>query len=285
MLQGVLDLGRGGTFQSRTERDIVVRTSLARLEQLDIGDQALYFGRIDRLPEPAGRRHGRDPACWASPSTSAGSPSRARTTSRWWSTGAPRWPSPSTGRRASIRRAWPAAVTSPCGAAPCSGSRTSTSWIRMAGRARLPRAVPAARSSGTAGSACCPTGSSWAAPGRSCPRWARRARARWATSSGPSSASRTRSSARRCPGFSSSRVGPAPGRRRWRCTVPPTCSTPTAFRWSARASSSWARTRCSCATSSRSSLRSARPGSACRRCRAWCPRCACAGSTTPPSPS
>ena len=53
MLQGVLDLGRGGTFQSRTERDIVVRTSLARLDQLDIGDQALYFGRIDRMPEPA----------------------------------------------------------------------------------------------------------------------------------------------------------------------------------------------------------------------------------------
>jgi hypothetical protein len=33
MLQGVLDLGKGGTFQSRTERDIVVRTSLARLER------------------------------------------------------------------------------------------------------------------------------------------------------------------------------------------------------------------------------------------------------------
>src|SRR5579875_3091841 len=48
MLQSVLDLGRGGTFQSRTERDIVVRTSLARLAQLDIGDQALTFGRIDR---------------------------------------------------------------------------------------------------------------------------------------------------------------------------------------------------------------------------------------------
>ncbi len=43
----VLDLGRGGTFQSRTERDIVVRSALARLEQLDIGDQALCFGRID----------------------------------------------------------------------------------------------------------------------------------------------------------------------------------------------------------------------------------------------
>ena len=103
MLQGVLDLGRGGTFQSRTERDIVVRTSLARLEQLDIGDQALYFGRIDRLPEPAddGGDAGQ-PACSASPFTSAGSPSRARTTSRWSSTGAPQWPNPSTGRPASI---------------------------------------------------------------------------------------------------------------------------------------------------------------------------------------
>ncbi|HEX3979708.1 MAG TPA: hypothetical protein VHW93_00700, partial [Acidimicrobiales bacterium] len=49
MLEGVLDLGKGGTFQSRTERDVIVRTSLARLEQLDIGDQALTFGRIDRL--------------------------------------------------------------------------------------------------------------------------------------------------------------------------------------------------------------------------------------------
>ena len=49
MLESVLDMGRGGTFQSRTERDIVVRTSLARLSQLDIGDQALCFGRIDRI--------------------------------------------------------------------------------------------------------------------------------------------------------------------------------------------------------------------------------------------
>jgi len=48
MLEGVLDQGRGGTFQSRTERDVIVRTSLARLEQLDIGDQALTFGRIDQ---------------------------------------------------------------------------------------------------------------------------------------------------------------------------------------------------------------------------------------------
>ncbi len=59
MLESVLDLGRGGTFQSRTERDIVVRTSMARLAQLDIGDQALCFGRIDRTPE-GGRDHGED---------------------------------------------------------------------------------------------------------------------------------------------------------------------------------------------------------------------------------
>ncbi|HUA95346.1 MAG TPA: hypothetical protein VMB82_07435 [Acidimicrobiales bacterium] len=54
MLESVLDMGQGGTFQSRTERDIVVRTSLARLAQLEIGDQALCFGRIDRLAEPDG---------------------------------------------------------------------------------------------------------------------------------------------------------------------------------------------------------------------------------------
>ena len=38
---------RGGTFQAVTERDIVVRTGLQRLEQLDIGRESLIFGRID----------------------------------------------------------------------------------------------------------------------------------------------------------------------------------------------------------------------------------------------
>jgi DNA helicase IV len=61
MMEGVLDLGRGGTFQSRTERDVIVRTSLARLEQLDIGDQALTFGRIDRIDETAGQDGAADP--------------------------------------------------------------------------------------------------------------------------------------------------------------------------------------------------------------------------------
>ncbi len=227
----------------------------------------------------------RRPRCWASPSTSAGSRSRAPITSRWWWTGVRPWRSPSTGRRDSTRRAWPDDATSRCGGGPCWGSRTSTSSTRMAGRARWPQAVPAAPSSGTAGSGCSPTGWSWGAPGPCCPRWARRARARWGTSSGRSSASRTKSSARPCPGCWSSRAAPAPGRRPWRCTGPPTCSTPTASRWSARASSSSAPIPCSCGTSSRSSLRSARPGSACRPCRVWCRRCVYAGSTTPPAPS
>jgi DNA helicase IV len=50
MIGNVIDIGRGGTFQARTERDIVVNTALSRLQQLDIGDQALCFGRIDTSP-------------------------------------------------------------------------------------------------------------------------------------------------------------------------------------------------------------------------------------------
>jgi DNA helicase IV len=42
---------RGGTFQAVTERDIRVRNSLNRLEQLEIGAEALVFGRIDRRRE------------------------------------------------------------------------------------------------------------------------------------------------------------------------------------------------------------------------------------------
>ncbi|HSS09469.1 MAG TPA: hypothetical protein VLL25_06265, partial [Acidimicrobiales bacterium] len=45
---------RGGTFQAATERDIRVRTSLNRLEQLQLGRESLVFGRIDRLPSADG---------------------------------------------------------------------------------------------------------------------------------------------------------------------------------------------------------------------------------------
>jgi DNA helicase IV len=44
---------RGGTFQAITERDIRVRTSLNRLEQLQLGRESLVFGRIDRA-DPTG---------------------------------------------------------------------------------------------------------------------------------------------------------------------------------------------------------------------------------------
>jgi len=39
---------RGSTPQSLAERDVVVRTTLQRLEQLDVGTESLCFGRIDQ---------------------------------------------------------------------------------------------------------------------------------------------------------------------------------------------------------------------------------------------
>nr|MDQ3757730.1 AAA family ATPase [Actinomycetota bacterium] len=39
---------RGGTFQAVEEREVMVGTMLQRLDQLDIGREALVFGRIDR---------------------------------------------------------------------------------------------------------------------------------------------------------------------------------------------------------------------------------------------
>jgi DNA helicase IV len=39
---------RGGTFQAVEQREVVVHTTLQRLNQLDIGRESLVFGRIDR---------------------------------------------------------------------------------------------------------------------------------------------------------------------------------------------------------------------------------------------
>jgi DNA helicase IV len=52
---------RGGTFQALTERDIRVRNSLGRLEQLQIGGEALVFGRIDRRTGQEGDGAGSEP--------------------------------------------------------------------------------------------------------------------------------------------------------------------------------------------------------------------------------
>ncbi len=44
----VIANSQGGTHQAREERDVIVRASLARIEQLRLGDETLSFGRIDR---------------------------------------------------------------------------------------------------------------------------------------------------------------------------------------------------------------------------------------------
>ncbi|NDE70111.1 MAG: helicase, partial [Actinobacteria bacterium] len=41
----------GGTFQARYERNAFDEVLVGRLTQLDLGDAALVFGRIDRLTE------------------------------------------------------------------------------------------------------------------------------------------------------------------------------------------------------------------------------------------
>ncbi|HVM66367.1 MAG TPA: hypothetical protein VMU14_15975, partial [Acidimicrobiales bacterium] len=50
----VIGEGRGGTHQARVERDVFVQTSLARLEQLELGRSSLVFGRIDRSGDDGG---------------------------------------------------------------------------------------------------------------------------------------------------------------------------------------------------------------------------------------
>jgi DNA helicase IV len=50
----VIGEGRGGTHQARVERDVFVQTSLARLEQLELGRSSLVFGRIDRNGDDSG---------------------------------------------------------------------------------------------------------------------------------------------------------------------------------------------------------------------------------------
>lgn len=49
LYQPVLELGAGGTFQARYERNVVVDYGTARLAQLEIGDEPLCFGRVDRV--------------------------------------------------------------------------------------------------------------------------------------------------------------------------------------------------------------------------------------------
>ncbi len=48
-LRDLSEPGLGGTFQARYERDVFDEALLKRLSELELGDDALVFGRIDRL--------------------------------------------------------------------------------------------------------------------------------------------------------------------------------------------------------------------------------------------
>ena len=51
-MRELTESGTGGTFQNRFERNAIDEALVKRLTDLDLGDAALVFGRIDRLAEP-----------------------------------------------------------------------------------------------------------------------------------------------------------------------------------------------------------------------------------------
>src|SRR3954454_15689117 len=53
-MTSMVEVGRGGTNQARYERDVIWDTMLHRLAQLQLGDAALCFGRIDLASDVAG---------------------------------------------------------------------------------------------------------------------------------------------------------------------------------------------------------------------------------------
>ena len=53
-MRGTVEAGAGGTFQNRFERDVVHDRVEARLQQLELGDLSLVFGRIDTEPPADG---------------------------------------------------------------------------------------------------------------------------------------------------------------------------------------------------------------------------------------
>jgi len=56
-LTSMVEVGSGGTNQARFERDAIWETVAARLGQLDMGDAALVFGRIDQEPHADSGRY------------------------------------------------------------------------------------------------------------------------------------------------------------------------------------------------------------------------------------
>jgi len=54
-MRGLHEGTLGGTFQARYERDVFDEAVFNRITQLDLGDAALVFGRIDRAPDGEGQ--------------------------------------------------------------------------------------------------------------------------------------------------------------------------------------------------------------------------------------
>src|SRR5215203_679630 len=70
-MTSMVEVGRGGTNQARYERDVIWDTMVHRLAQLELGNAALCFGRIDLEPTA--------PASGSTPAAAGGSERRAAT--------------------------------------------------------------------------------------------------------------------------------------------------------------------------------------------------------------
>ena len=103
----------GGTFQARFERNAFDEALVKRLDDLELGNAALVFGRIDRYAEA--------PDHDSSASTSVVSPWPTTIASRSWSTGVRRSPSRSTAPPGVNRWGSPGGATSSSRAASLLG--------------------------------------------------------------------------------------------------------------------------------------------------------------------
>lgn len=72
-MTSMVEVGRGGTNQARYERDVIWDTMLNRLAQLNLGDAALCFGRID-LAASGGTGHAAGNGAAAPPGPGRGEP-------------------------------------------------------------------------------------------------------------------------------------------------------------------------------------------------------------------
>ncbi|MEL7156169.1 MAG: helicase, partial [Actinomycetota bacterium] len=53
-LKNMVEVGRGGTNQARWEREVINESIAGRLQQLELGERSLCFGRIDQAEDDGG---------------------------------------------------------------------------------------------------------------------------------------------------------------------------------------------------------------------------------------